>query len=404
VKRALLFVLAVALIAIAGVAIFLYVSTPREPLALTLPLADDHRRLLARVPAGADAFALIPRAAALEARLRENPATAQALEEWTRDRQLPSPWMLGRADLVVWHSDEGTTFAFHLDPFRALLLRTSTWFGGPALNVDGSTVLIGPAAGQDALADHVPDLHLGLGHGLSGHAVVVQRRGGAMFPPIARPAVSTVTVTRREVNIVSRSGRSSPGPQPPVTPNLPLGGLISAWFSEPTRVVTALDRIVPGDVVSILSSGGSVVLYDVEGRRLLPRPRGVFITPDNPQTRAAAARLETVAEIVGGVERRDGQILIALDRQSLPAYATEDFEASPFPSNLWAVRIDPGRMLPVVEDLADHRGLRFAAPELSRSAGRLRDWISRLSGAKRIDAAALATAGGEELRVRVTAK
>ena len=76
----------------------------------------------------------------------------------------------------------------------------------------------------------------------------------------------------------------------------------------------------------------------------------------------------------------------------------------PFPSNLWAMRSDPTRMLPVAERLADHRGLRLAASDLHRSARNLRDWLRQLSGARRVEAAAVATPGGEELRVRVTAK
>lgn len=403
-RRTLLFALLIAIAVVAAIAIWLVATTPRSAGGVSVPMRSAHRELLAQVPADAELFALVPAAAAVHAKLRSNPVTAAAVEQWSRERRLPPAWMLGGADLLAWRTAAGTTYAFRLDPLRAVLVRSYLLFGSADVSADGAMFFIGPAPAGPRLAASRPDLFLEVATGMSGDGIVVQLDDDPAFPPIGRPAVSFVAVTPREVTIVSRAARPQSVAAPQRTVTLPLGGLLSAWFAEPTRLVSDLDRLLPGDLSSLLAGGGSLILYDVDTGLLLPRPRGLFAAPETPQASAAAARLETVAELVGGVERRDGQILIALDRQSLPAYATESFAPLPFPSNRWAVRLDPARMLPVAERLGDHRGLRFAAPRLQRSARSLRGWIGELRAAERIEAAAVSLPGAEELRVRVTAK
>ena len=75
-----------------------------------------------------------------------------------------------------------------------------------------------------------------------------------------------------------------------------------------------------------------------------------------------------------------------------------------WPSNRWAARIDPGKLVPVLERLGDSTGLRLASGRLHRAARDLRRWISALRQAESIEAAASVANGTEELRVRIATK
>jgi len=61
----------------------------------------DTRALIAQVPASAESFAIIPRAAALDTKLHLNPITRGAIAKWSTNHPFPSPWMIGGADLVA---------------------------------------------------------------------------------------------------------------------------------------------------------------------------------------------------------------------------------------------------------------------------------------------------------------
>ncbi|MBK5260706.1 MAG: hypothetical protein JJE51_14040, partial [Thermoanaerobaculia bacterium] len=120
--------------------------------------------------------------------------------------------------------------------------------------------------------------------------------------------------------------------------------------------------------------------------------------------RASAEEIRAVVETFGAIEERNGEILIALDRDSLPKYVAETRVASPWPDHEWAIRADPRRLVPLLEKLGDNTVLRVVAPRLYRSARDLRKWIRALEGASSIDAALLQPPGAEELRVRVVSK
>ena len=72
--------------------------------------------------------------------------------------------------------------------------------------------------------------------------------------------------------------------------------------------------------------------------------------------------------------------------------------------NQWALRIDPARLVPVLQDVGDNIGLRIAAPRTYRAARDLRRWIGALEKASSIEAGASASGGIEELRVQIAAK
>src|ERR1043166_8737532 len=119
--RTFLVVLLVVLVVIGAVVVYLIVSTPKESAGLRLPLAPAQRALIATVPASAESFALIPNAAALEAKLRANPVTREAVDDYRQRSTLPSPWMLGGADMVAWRSGKATTYFVRLDAVRSRL-------------------------------------------------------------------------------------------------------------------------------------------------------------------------------------------------------------------------------------------------------------------------------------------
>src|SRR5947209_4685614 len=173
-----LVVIVIVLVAIAaGVAAYLFLTTPRQGAGVRFPLSDADRALLARVPASAEAFALIPTAAAFEAKLRANPITREAIESWEAKQPMPKRWMLGGASLLVWRdAGGGVRYLVQVDPLRALFVRTEPP-GAPLEPAELQTI--------ESLAAKLP----------AGDALVVQRAASrGAFPPIARPAVTSLSV------------------------------------------------------------------------------------------------------------------------------------------------------------------------------------------------------------------
>lgn len=382
-----------------------FVATAQRPAErVRFPLTEGQRDLLAVVPPHAEVFALIPSAAAVRDRLDENPLTRELLAAWSEQAWLPEAWMLGGADLVLWMADGQTSYAFRVDGLRARLVRAWLAVRSADLHVEGSTFFIGtpPAEriGQGGLA---PFLELAA-ELPPGEAFVVQKTDRQMFPPTERPAVSTVAIGAREVDIVSRARSAGVPSGPPQRISLPRGALLSAWFGEPPRLIRDIDRLVPGQISTMLAGGGSAVLYEIESGLLLPRPKGLFVIPATVETRRGADKLRRVVELLGEVTERNDRILISIDRTSLALYEVEQLSELPFPATEWALRIDAARMAPALERLGDHVGLRLATPRLYRSVVDLRQWIAHLEAAGGIEAALAAGGRGEELRVRITAK
>ena len=116
--RSLAIFVVILLIIVGAAAVFLVATTPRQstPVHVTPALIQD-------VPASADEFAIIPSAAAFDAKLTANPITRAALEKWRAQHSLPRPWMVGGADLLVWKSVGTTRYFVRLDPFRAFIVR-----------------------------------------------------------------------------------------------------------------------------------------------------------------------------------------------------------------------------------------------------------------------------------------
>ncbi len=410
--RTILIIVVVVLLIAGGAALYLHLTTPAQGGGVRVPVTALQRALLANVPASADAFALIPRAAAVEAKLRANAVTREAVDDWSKSWPLPPPWLIGGADLVVWRSGKRTSYALNLDPVRSLLLRAWMLAGAPVdVRRTSSAILIG-APDEPPMAAAELDSLLALADGLpAGDALAIQRESAhGAFPPVGRPAATTVRVAPEAISIASRSPRASDRPLPPapIEVRFPRGSMLTAAFASPPRIIDEMNRFVGAKASQLLGDGGEIVLYDVDAGKLLPRPHEVIVLPSTPERRAALKDFlsrsvpDRVQQALGfHVETADTgtQLLIAFDHDSIDRYRADTLDLPMLPATTWSIRVDPKRAVPMLQQIADNPGLRYLAPRLFRSARDLGGWIDHLQNAKTIEAADSVSANGEELHV-----
>jgi hypothetical protein len=407
--RKLIIIAAVVLALVAAVVIYLVATTPKTSAGIRFPLTGAQRDLVASVPESAESFALIPTAAALDSKLRANAVMAEGIDQWEKSHSLPSPWMVGRADLLAWRDASTTRYLIRLDPIRAFVVRTYMMLGGDI----GDTLLINAPAGQPINSADLAQI-LALSEKLPpGDAFVVQRRGSrGAFPPIARPAVTSLSVTPDDILFTSRAPRDATEPvaaQSMQPARFPHNALITGTFATMPRVVEDLNRVFGTHVSSLVENGGTIAVYDIDTHKFLPRPLGVIAVPDDPPRRAA------FEEFVGKVKQGEslgihiataehgGSLLLSFD-DSITPYINDASEPGRWPAGKWTVRADPQRLVPILSRLGDSIGLRIAAPRFYRSARDLGHWIAALQGATVLEAADSEDASAEELKVRISAK
>jgi hypothetical protein len=186
--------------------------------------------------------------------------------------------------------------------------------------------------------------------------------------------------------------------------HFPRSAILSASFASPPRVVADLNRIFGAKVSALLEDGGMVCVYDVDTHKLLPRPLGVIVLPNDAQRRQIVDSFRKAESI--GIHVRtaeiDGKLVVSFD-DSIREYQKDAFDEIPA-GNQWMVRLDPARLVPILNDLGQNLGLRIAAPRLFRSARDLGEWISGLEQAKVIEASDSGDSQGERLQVRIVAK
>jgi hypothetical protein len=403
--RTLVIILIVAAVLIAGAAVYLVSTTPESAVQVRLPLSPSHRALLGHVPAQADSFALIPTAALLHETLLANPVTMEPVLRWTHEHELPRPWMLGRADIAVWKVGKKTSYAVRLDGLRALLVRAWLLIASTAdARWEGATLIMHepiPPAQKLAL-----EPLLRLANGLpEGDVLVVQRESArGAFPPIGRPAVSSVRVTPAEITLVSRAATDDVSEQREIRARFPRSAILSAAFASPPRILGDLNRLVGTRIDALVDDGGSIALYGVDTGGLLPRPRGVIAMPADEEGRKQLEEIRQFAELVGETRDAGDRLLVSFDRASMRLYIEDTTVPAAWPATRWAMRIDPQRLVPILRKIGDSTGLRFASPRISRAARDLRRWIDALEHAAAIEAASSVVGGVEELRVRVASK
>jgi hypothetical protein len=408
--RKFLIFLIVVLLMVAAIGGFLVATTPRQSAGIRYPLGARERTLIAQVPESAEGFAVIPNAAALDAKLRANPVSRSTIESWSARQPLPRPWMIGGADLLAWKSGKETRYFLRLDPLRATLVRTYIMASGNT----GGTLLINVPATQpidSATVSRIVDLTSKLP---PGDALVVQRessRGG--FPPTGRPAVTSVQVGESDITLTSVAdvGQASSRPEgsKPAL-QFPRSAILSATFTSPPRLINDLNRLFGAKVSSLLEDGGSIAVYGVDFRKLLPRPLVVIALPNDEQRRATVdsfSKSLRVAEAVGLVRLRTAEVgntLVLSFDDSIDQYLKDAFDQPRDESGDWQLRIEPARLVPILREFGKSLGLRIVTPRLFRSARDLEQWIGGLEQAKTIEATDSVDSGRETLRVRITAK
>lgn len=403
--RTLFIILLVLLLLAGGVVAFLLLTTPHQARLVRFPLSDGHQRLLAQVPQSAEAVAIVASPAVLHTALLEHPVTRDVVLQWTAENELPKPWMLGEASLALWKAEGTTSYAVDLDPLRALFVRLWLVVSSNAdARWEGSTLIVNapqPATVRFALSD-VEKLGAGLPEG---DALVIQRAASrGAFPPIGRPSVSSIRVTGKQIDLVSRAASDDALVVREIHGRFPRGAVLAASFAAPPRILGDINRLLGTRIDALVDEGGSIALYDVETATLLPRPRGVIVVPADAHAREQFRDIARVATLVGETRDTGDQLLVSFDRTSLGLYLKDDFVAAAWPANRWAMRIDPARLVPILRKVGDSRGVRFAAPRLHRAARDLRSWIGALEKAQSVEATASVEAGVEELRVRIAAK
>jgi hypothetical protein len=403
--RTFIIILVILAVAVAAVGVFLAVTTPKTAGPLRFPLAVAQQELLAYVPAEAEAYALIPSPVVLMRKLLENPVTRDAVTRWTEEQPLPPAAMLGRADAVVWRIGKTSSYAVRFDPIRALIVRVWTMFSPVDAIWDGRILIIN--AGESLGATTPPEVAAAQTLP-EGDAFIVQRKASrGAFPPIGRPALTSVAITASDIDITSRAPvrPGAPATQKPLlAATLPRSAMISVAFTDPPRVLGDLDRLLAVDLDNLIGQGGTIAVYGVDTGTLLPRPYAAVVVPANEQSRASVAKYGRAIDSVGRVEEHAGQLVVSFDQTSGAAYVQDPGAPMPWPANGWAIRTDPAKLIPVLRAVGDNPALRFATPRLHRGARDLRRWMSALENAKTIEAASGTHAGFEELRVRVATK
>jgi hypothetical protein len=404
-KKALITLLVVVAV-LALVWFYLVSSTPTKSAGVAFPLSASQRALLAQVPATADAFVLVPGAGAVEAKLQANPVAADLLAKASQRQQWPRPWMLGGADIVAWTAGKQTTYLVHLDPFRAAIARA--W-----LLANGDERFLINAGSPEPIVRADLDQILNLTNGMApGDALLVQRSSGrGAFPPIPRPAVSTVVVEPAQIVITSRAA-ADPGQAvsaQPLPVKFPKTAILSATFAQPPRALD-LARVMRKQTSTLLQDGGTLAIYDIDTGTLLPKPKEVIAVPATDPRRAALGQIvgaigKTGQELTGlQTTDANGELVVSFDAKSRDHYLKDGFDPAPWPANVWAARIDTARMIPLLNEMDGNAALRIVAPRLYRSIRDLRHWIGSLDKASAIEAAESNVGGIDELKVRILGK
>ncbi len=402
-RKPLIILLAFAAL-IAGIAIYFVATTPATSAGVRFPLSAADRALIASLPADADSFALIPTAAVFEGKLRANPITGPPLEDWAAHQMLPAPWMVGPANLLAWREGKQTRYFVRLDPVRALVVRLYLTLRGDS----GGTLLINAPPGDGLPADDLARI-VALADTLpAGDALIVQRQSGHSYPPIGRPSVTSLQISGNDVVLTSHAKNESAEPAGPLQARLARAAMVTFAFASPPRAMGDLNRLLGARVSGLLDGGGSLAIYDVQTSRLLPRPLAVIVLPADAARRAAleafvhnAAPAEAVGVHVRTGER-DGQLLLSFD-DSIDLYIKDATDAVAWPSARWAIRMDPRRLVPVLEHLHDDIGLRIAASHIYQSVRDLDRWVGALKEAGSIEAIDTLDGQMEQLQVRISA-
>jgi len=413
---AVLFLIALAVV------LYLVVPVLRPSGPVELPRAIDRASaMLAVVPSDAVDVLIVPGSGSTYWRLRRHPIFAEAIRQQERQGELRLlPWLLGNTPVVLWRSNDDSGLVAEADGIRRLLFRVLGWRSDA--RIEGELILRGRGGAGFPLPTLPPSG--------SGHLFVLHRLAGSPFPPLDRPALTAVSIGDR-IDVHSQSLRR-PGATEAFEAEmarLPRNAILSAAFASPPELIRRIEQTLPVQISPLLEQGGKLALYRLHDERLLPRPRGVVVLPVSDQTfPVLRRRLESLSpelpfriaeesrRAVMGQEvvrresfgftleytRRGDELLVAFDKSSLEMFLADDITvvtagAEPV---VWCLRLDVQQLLPALERMQEHAGLRLLLPELGRAIDQFDQTIRPLKGAGEI--VAVKRLGSESERLEVT--
>lgn len=379
--------LLLAIILLIALAAYLFIPPLRDPQPGSL--TQTQRALLERVPADADVVAIVPSVAATYYKARTHKLTRSAMHD-LREKNDPGllPFILGNCDLVIWRKESETSYIANPDWLRRLLIRA---IDRRVVDDDGILLLGRSDTPSASVSAAFAQLH----RGAAGHVFVWQREGGRSFPPIGRPAVSTMRLEENALRVESLAPENRPLRSVSSMP-LPKNAMLAAVVSEPPEWIDDLERALPIHISPLLDRGALFALYRIEDRPLFPRPFGVLALPAGAARAAELERqldsliplgglAEVTTRTVNGmtVRKRSGlgfviesaqvhdRFVISFDKTSVEQFIHGEFQNSAGTAFLWSIRLVPRDVVPALNDVRENRGLRLVARDLSRGADRI---------------------------------
>lgn len=371
-----------------ALAVVLYVAVPVLGPFRTSRLSQAIDRvapMLAVVPDDAGDVLIVPSCGPAYWRLRRHPVFARAVRDWNSSYL---PWLLGGAPAILWRGDEDGGLIADPDPLRELLIRL---FGhGTEARIENGLLIRGRSGSGFPMPSAPPPV--------SGHLFALHGTKGRSFPPMERPAVSTVVIDDR-IDIQSRALHPAESMETlrPEMARLPRNAILSAAFASPPSLIRRIEQTLPVEISPLLQNGGTLALYRLHDERFLPRPRGVVIIPVDDRTfPELRRRLESLSpelpfriaeqssRTVMGQQvvrresygftleytRRGKELLVAFDRTSLETFLGDDLTTvnGAAGTMVWCSRLDVQQLLPALERMREHMGLRLLLPELGRAS------------------------------------
>lgn len=393
------------------VAIVLALPVLRTPVPRDYPAEMDRSAGMIRLaPPNADVI-LIPSAGATLRRLQSNKITRGAVDQIDVMRERPYlPWLIGNGDLVLWRTETESGAIANLDAPRRFLAGLS------GATVRDGFVVTGPYPGGGFRSPVIRP-------NLLAHAFVL--RGPSVSAVTIGETIAVRTVAPRDADTPPRLLRRNPV-------KFPDSAMVAAAFGAAPVLIRKVEETLPVEISSLLERGGVVTLYTLQDERLLPRPRGVIIlpvgpsgfgpirrrlealSPELPFGIASESRREAHGQTVVRREsigftleytRRGDEVLVAFDKSSIEKYLADtlrQFGAEEGGAE-WIVRLDPRRLVPALERVADHSGLRVLVPELGRAAEHALESLRWIEAASEVVAVKRVNDETEELDITVYA-
>ena len=338
--------------------------------------------------------------------------------------------LAGNNPVVIALAKDDPQFITRAGTIRRFVLATVASFAGLNHTSDGSLLVLGNTSLPERPAT-VPAQRISAG--LRGEAFLVQHEGKDRFPPVGRPSVTAVSVRGDEIALLARGriGQSAMLSSSAGAFEAPRDAMFSIVFWQPHDALEDLDRFLPLNLHDLARRGTMLSIYDVEGGRLLPRPRGLIVVPETQESTEAVGALFNTAAFrelgdtpvtsreVGGVKidrarrlgaeievaRVGGKLLIGLDGTSIEKYlSAQRFTLSSGGAIAWSAVASASRLRPVLDDLKDEKSLKFLAPRMHRSVRQMASFVQLLPPEAEVTANKRVTPSAEEVEVILKTK